>query len=306
MGISIFEITLNHFLSIDEIKEFEKAGGDLFEIAEHSGRSALHNAAWLGRTDILQFFLELGLNSEQADKNGTTPLMELFSSPNFNIDAVRLLLKFGANLFVKDNFDRDIVHYVFDKYNQYFLTPLGIIEFLGDLIHEPEPISFIHKPKNVLRKSMPMEEIDEALNKIENLHNSLSEEKKVNLIVEGHILYMVGTYTRRVNRLQNPANALKSHKFDELDLIYEFIDTERFIDAFGIIMSYVYSECYGYYLELFHAAKIIFNKHNSYTRTNEKIDFCINELEKNNRNFDRLSDQSKLDFSEMHAFIKLQ
>lgn len=327
MGTSILDITLNHFLTIDEVKRFEEDGGNLFEIAEHSGRSALHNAAWLGRTDILQFFLDLGLNPNHVDKNGTTPLMELFSSPNFNVASLRILLEHDANLFAKDIDGKNALYYADNSKNRFFVYSRKAYELSEDLFFERRykkenivgQYVFLSDAENIKnsyvpRESLAKEKIISIINEIEIKLNDFNGDSKTFIVLEGFVLYMVEEFINKTSKYRGTPYALRSHKFEDLSEIHNLVSKNEFIDAIGKIMKHVYRRQWGFYLEIFHAAKAMFVSYGNELLealpqakdTMRSILFCIDELEKANRNFDRLSNQEKLEFSEMHAFIKIQ
>lgn len=99
--MDILDFTLDHLITLDDIIDLQQRGIDLLIL--NDGHSALHNVSYLCKSDIIEYFLSLGVDPNQRNYFGITPIMAVFDSPYFNVDAVKVLLKYGASLDALDN-----------------------------------------------------------------------------------------------------------------------------------------------------------------------------------------------------------
>jgi ankyrin repeat protein len=83
---------------LDLVKGFAAAGGD--EATKEDMEQALVHAAFFGRTEVVDFLLERGVDPGAKDHQAFTPLH--WAAFNGHVDAVRLLLSRGAPLEVKN------------------------------------------------------------------------------------------------------------------------------------------------------------------------------------------------------------
>lgn len=86
--------------NLEEVKLLTKEGS--LELVDLLGYVPLHHAVFKGDSRILTFFLESGANPNTREvSTGGTALH--FAIARKDIDIIKLLLRYGADLFLKDN-----------------------------------------------------------------------------------------------------------------------------------------------------------------------------------------------------------
>jgi len=308
--MNALDFTNNHLIELKDIIEYEKNGVD-FTVNSGESRSPLHNIAYLGKSDILDYLLSKGMDPNIKTPFGKTPLMELFRSPYFNVDSAKILLKHGANLLDKDINSRTIYEYT-DR-NPIFeegLTDVG--RFLWELVYESE-----YRLGKVVRTSLSKDNVEFYLKNIEEAYSKLSLLTKEKLIIQGLALEMVNNYInlnqKYLNQYKGATLALNSWRPIDYNEIYNFINQGKYLQAMKLIMNHGDSGKWGWFYDLCNLAKEIliktderedqrFRFDNSYHMISE----CIKDLERAQRNFSRVQrDNPEMEFGLNHYLYYL-
>ena len=128
----IYSVNYYH-INIEIVELFLERGVDISAV-DHNGKTALMFAVQVGKLEVIQILLEKGANILTADYNGKTVLMH--AANNFEI--IKILLEQYADISVLDNDGNNVLSYV--NYNEIFLF----------LVERGADITIINKKGNTI------------------------------------------------------------------------------------------------------------------------------------------------------------
>jgi ankyrin repeat protein len=88
---------------VDEIKRLIRAGADV-NLKDVNGHTPLHFAAQEQKVEAAKTLLEAGAKLDEKDRHGNTPLMRAVATSRGEGEMIRLLRKWGADPFAKNNY----------------------------------------------------------------------------------------------------------------------------------------------------------------------------------------------------------
>lgn len=112
--------------NLDMVKLLIKNGAE-FKAMDKDGRAPIHIAAFYGRTNIVEFFIDSKIPIDwKSDKSGITPLH--WAAEGGHLNASRFLVAQGANINAKDNSGQTVLHHAVKG------RSLEVVEYVSPLV----------------------------------------------------------------------------------------------------------------------------------------------------------------------------
>ena len=161
------------FQNYEFVREALQTSTDYLFVFDYYGQTCYHWAAKLGNIRMLTLLLDYGKHHNQRDFKGRTPLY--LAAVNNNRKVCDLLLKYKANVHLKDNFGNSVSDVAGSKELKYYL---------GDLMAQPYMNPFYKKKiADFLRKrdkNIEDARVKKRLKEIEEEHKIKYDEENEN------------------------------------------------------------------------------------------------------------------------------
>ena len=107
---------ISSILFVDDVDKLKKGLGSKygflldFNVTNHLGLTPLMRAADYGKTELMEWFIEVGVDVDAQNSAGQTPLMR--AANRDRSEAVQLLIKKGANVHARDSYGQTALMYL--------------------------------------------------------------------------------------------------------------------------------------------------------------------------------------------------
>ena len=159
------------FKNYEFVKEALQTSNDYLFVFDYYGQTCYHWAAKLGNIKMLRILLDYGKHHNQKDFKGRTPLY--LAAVNNNREICDLLLRYKANIHLKDNYGNSASDVAGSKELKYYL---------GDLMTQPySNPNYKKKVADFLRKrefNIQQAEIMKSFKKKEEKDKNENDEEK--------------------------------------------------------------------------------------------------------------------------------
>lgn len=147
-GMNVLRHCARKHRGLNDLKLVLENGGD-FKSKATDGSFILHTLARFGVSDALKFFLKLGLNPNEKDSLGFTPLHKLsLRKENFQ-EALMTLLDFGADINACDNEGRTVLMHCVRNQRNWHDLKLLIDKGSNCNVKSPDGSSFLQLSASV-------------------------------------------------------------------------------------------------------------------------------------------------------------
>ena len=153
------------------VKEALQASNDYLFVFDYYGQTCYHWAAKLGNIKMLLILLDYGKHHNQKDFKGRTPLY--LAAVNNNREVCDLLLKYKANIHLKDKFGKSASDVAGSRELQYYLGDIMTQPF-SNPIFKKKVLDFLKVRENEIEKKKIVKKLKEN----EEEHKNENDEEK--------------------------------------------------------------------------------------------------------------------------------
>lgn len=108
-GLNLVHLAIRQGKSLSEIQRIINLGCTNWQLKSGDGKSVLHYSVRAGNPQILTYFLEQGVASNEPDLFGRLPIHELIYTKTAFFEILHILVKYGSDLNAVDNFGNDLI-----------------------------------------------------------------------------------------------------------------------------------------------------------------------------------------------------